>query len=320
MNAPAVSSPRVGPAIPAIRVRDLVKRYADVVAVNGLDLEIRSGECFGLLGPNGAGKTTTIEILEGLTRPDAGEVQVLGQHWTRGADRALRERLGIQLQETKLQEKLSVLETLELFRSFYAQGPSPDEVIRRVALEEKRDAWVVKLSGGQRQRLSLACALVNDPELLFLDEPTTGLDPQSRRQLWDLIESFRERGGTTVLTTHYMDEAERLCDRVAIMDHGRVIALGTPAELIASLGAEHVVEFSVEGALDFGAIERLASVRQARREAAGFSLIVGEPHVAIPALLAELARQQVQLQRLTTHHATLEDVFMSMTGRTLRDE
>jgi len=317
MCATVASLPRVDPAI---QVRGLVKRYADVVAVNGVDLEIHSGECFGLLGPNGAGKTTTIEILEGLNRPDAGDVQVLGQHWTGGADRRLRERLGIQLQETKLQEKLSVLETIELFRSFYAKGPTPDEVIRRVALEEKRDAWVVKLSGGQRQRLSLACALVNDPELLFLDEPTTGLDPQSRRQLWDLIETFRGQGGTTLLTTHYMDEAERLCDRVAIMDHGRVIALGTPAELIASLGAEHVVEFLVDGTLEFGAVERLPSVRQGRREAAGFALIVNEPHVAIPALLAELARQQVTLQRLTTHHATLEDVFVSMTGRTLRDE
>ena len=317
MTTMATAPPRTAPAI---QVRGLVKRYADVIAVNGVDLEIRSGECFGLLGPNGAGKTTTIEILEGLTRPDQGDVQVLGRRWTGGADRALRERLGIQLQETKLQEKLTVLETIELFRSFYRHGPAAEDVMRRVALEEKRNAWVIKLSGGQRQRLSLACALVNDPELLFLDEPTTGLDPQSRRQLWDLIETFRERGGTTLLTTHYMDEAERLCDRVAIMDHGRVIALGTPAELIASLGAEHVVEFSSEGTLDFGGVERLPSVRQARREAAGFALIVREPHVAIPELLAELARQQVHLQRLTTHHATLEDVFVSLTGRTLRDE
>ena len=236
-------SARETAAIPAIEVRGLVRRYADVVALNGLDLEVRGGECFGLLGPNGAGKTTTIEILEGLNRPDAGEVRVLGQRWTGGADRALRERLGIQLQETKLQDKVSVIETLELFRSFYRRGPAADEVMRRVGLEDKRDAWVVKLSGGQKQRLSLACALVNDPELLFLDEPTTGLDPQSRRQVWDLVESFRARGGTTLLTTHYMDEAERLCDRVAIMDHGRVIALGTPAALIAGLGAEHVVEF-----------------------------------------------------------------------------
>jgi len=215
----------------ALDVRDLRMRYdtADVLA--GVTFAANRGEVLALLGPNGAGKTTTIEILEGLTRPDQGDVQVLGGSWTGGADRALRARLGIQLQETKLQEKVSVLETIELFRSFYVSGPTPDEVLRRVALEEKRDAWVVKLSGGQRQRLSLACALVNDPELLFLDEPTTGLDPQSRRQLWDLIEEFRARGGTTLLTTHYMDEAERLCDRLVVIADGRVVATGTPAEL-----------------------------------------------------------------------------------------
>jgi ABC-2 type transport system ATP-binding protein len=303
----------------ALLTRGLTKRYGDVTAVDGLDLEIAAGECFGLLGPNGAGKTTTIEILEGLTAPDSGEVRVLGEHW-RGDGRSLRERLGIQLQETRFHDKLSVLETVRLFRSFFERGPDPDEVIRTVALEEKRDAWVVKLSGGQRQRLSLAVALVNDPEVLFLDEPTTGLDPQSRRQLWDLIETFRSRGVTTLLTTHYMDEAERLCDRVAIMDHGRVIAIGTPAELIASLGAEHVVEFEVEGTLDFAAVERLPAVGSARREGPGFALIVREAHLAIPALLAELARQGLPLRRLTTHHATLEDVFVSLTGRTLRDE
>jgi ABC-2 type transport system ATP-binding protein len=305
---------------PAVVVRGLVRRYGDVTAVDGVDLEVRRGECFGLLGPNGAGKTTTIEILEGLNRPDAGEVSVLGQRWSGGADRGLRERLGIQLQETRFQEKVTVQETIELFRSFYRRGPDPGEVLRQVALEEKRGTWVVKLSGGQRQRLSLACALVNDPELLFLDEPTTGLDPQSRRQLWDLIDDFRRRGGTTLLTTHYMDEAERLCDRVAVMDRGRIIALGTPAQLIAGLGAEHVVEFAVEGTIELSEIERLPSVRRGRPEAAGWALIVGEPHVAIPALLAELARQRVELLRLTTHHATLEDVFVSLTGRTLRDD
>ncbi len=315
---PAPTTPLATPAL-ALSCRGLVKRYGTVTAVNGLDLEVHAGECFGLLGPNGAGKTTTIEILEGLNTPDAGEVRVLGERWGAGRDRALRQRLGIQLQETKLTDKLSVAETVALFRSFYERGPSPGEVIRRVQLEEKAGAWVVKLSGGQRQRLAVACALVNDPDVLFLDEPTTGLDPQSRRQLWELIEDYKRGGRTVLLTTHYMDEAERLCDRVAIVDHGKVIALGTPDELIASLGAEHVVEFGVEGALDLAAVEALPGVTQARLEGPGYALIVREPHVAIPALLAELQRQGRTLVSLTTHHATLEDVFVHLTGRTLRD-
>ncbi|HEY3215723.1 MAG TPA: ABC transporter ATP-binding protein [Candidatus Eisenbacteria bacterium] len=304
----------------ALYCRGLVKRYGRLVAVDQLDLEVRTQECFGLLGPNGAGKTTTIEIFEGLNTADEGELGVLGQTWGHGDDRHLRGRLGIQLQETRLHEKLSVEETVGLFRSFYRRGPSVDEVLRRVQLEEKRHAWVGKLSGGQKQRLSVACALVNSPEVLFLDEPTTGLDPQSRRQLWDLIDDFRRGGGTTLLTTHYMDEAEHLCDRVAIMDHGKVIALGTPRELIATLGAEHVVEFSVHGDFDLDTVRHLAGVVEARREASGFALTVREPHVAVPALLAELARQRIELAALTTHHATLEDVFVSLTGRTLRDE
>jgi ABC-2 type transport system ATP-binding protein len=316
---PALSTREPGTAA-ALLCRGLVKRYPDVVAVDHLDLEVERGECFGLLGPNGAGKTTTIEILEGLTPLDEGEVRVLGRSWTDGSDRALRERLGIQLQEAKFQQKLSVLETVRLFRSFYARGPEPEDVIRAVQLEEKRDAWVGKLSGGQRQRLSLACALVNEPDVLFLDEPTTGLDPQSRRQLWDLIADFRRRGGTTLLTTHYMDEAHRLCDRVAIMDHGKILALGTPAALIASLGAEHVVHFAVEGAVDLAPLSRLPGVSRARPEVDGVALIVKEPHVSIPALLAELARQRLELRSLATHYATLEDVFVSLTGRTLRDE
>jgi len=305
----------------ALSCRGLVKRYPpDVTAVDAVDLEIFRGECFGLLGPNGAGKTTTIEILEGLNTKDAGEVRVLDLTWGKGDDRALRERLGIQLQETKLQEKLTVLETVTLFRSFYTRGPDPETVIRRVSLEEKRKSWVVKLSGGQRQRLSVACALVNDPEVLFLDEPTTGLDPQSRRQLWDLIGEFRRGGGTVLLTTHYMDEAERLCDRVAIMDHGKVIALGTPDELIAMLGAEHVVEFSVTGDLAFEPVLALPGVQSGRREPDGWSLTVKSPHLAVPALLAELSRQGRPLARLGTHQATLEDVFVSLTGRTLRED
>lgn len=301
-------------------VRGLRKRYADVVAVDGLDLEVRSGECFGLLGPNGAGKTTTIEICEGLTEPDEGEVLVLGRRWGQH-DRELRARLGISLQETQFSEKLTVEETIRLFRSFYRRGPSVDEVIATVQLQEKRSGRVGQLSGGQRQRLALACALVGDPDLLFLDEPTTGLDPQSRRQLWELIERFKADGRAILLTTHYMEEAERLCDRVAIVDHGHVIALGTPRELVASLGAEHVVEFSVghTRSVDEGALRRVAGVAAAARRDGAWRVQVAELHRTVPALLAELHRQEVQLTELRTHSATLEDVFVELTGRQLRD-
>ena len=308
-----------GPA--AIRCRGLVKHYGRVVAVDGLDLEVRLGECFGMLGPNGAGKTTTVEILEGLTTPDAGEVEVLGEHW-RGEGRRLRARLGVQLQETKFPEKLSVLEVLTLFRSFYPSGPPVEETLGLVALQEKAKARVGTLSGGQKQRLSLACALVGDPELLFLDEPTTGLDPQSRRQAWEIVEGLKARERTVLLTTHYMEEAARLCDRVAIVDHGRLIALGTPKDLVASLGAEHVVEFAVEAAddLDEGMLSGLPSVEGVARDGAAWHLTVREAHRAVPALLAALTQRGLEPTQLSTHHATLEDVFVSLTGRSLRDE
>ena len=305
----------------ALRCAGLVKRYADVVAVNGLDLEVRTGECFGLLGPNGAGKTTTIEILEGLTRHDEGDVEVLGHRWGR-RDGALRQRLGIQLQETQLNDKLSVEETVRLFRSFYDRGRSVDEVLGIVELESKRTAWVGKLSGGQKQRLSIGCALVGRPEVLFLDEPTTGLDPQSRRQLWTLLESFRYEGGTILLTTHYMDEAQMLCDRVAVVDQGRVIALGTPRELIASLGAEHVVEFAVtagQPAPPLETLRQLPGVTDVRTEDDRVLLSASEVHLAVPALLAVLEASGAPLSLLTTHSATLEDVFVKLTGRHLRD-
>src|SRR3954469_17599036 len=238
-------SPPPATSAPALLVQDLRKHYGDVKAVDGLDLSVASGECFGLLGPNGAGKTTTIEICEGLLAPDSGRVELLGMRWTSN-EHELRERLGIQLQETQLADKLTVEETVRMFRSFYRRGRSIDEASGLVQLDEKRGARVGKLSGGQKQRLALACAIVGEPDLIFLDEPTTGLDPQSRRQLWDLITQFKALGRTIILTTHYMDEAEILCDRVAIVDHGRIIALGTPQELIGSLGAEHVVDFAVE--------------------------------------------------------------------------
>jgi ABC-2 type transport system ATP-binding protein len=307
---------------PAIECHDLRKTYdGKVEAVRGLSLEIQPGECFGLLGPNGAGKTTTIEILEGLLAPTAGEVKILGHSWQENA-RELRERLGISLQETRLSEKLSVRETIELFASFYRQPRSASEVMEQLQLTEKADAWVGKLSGGQRQRLAVATALVGNPKVLFLDEPTTGLDPQSRRQLWDIIRHFQQSGGTVLLTTHYMDEAERLCDRLAIVDHGVIIAEGTPSDLIDRLGGHHVVEFSVTGSLNGQGMERwraLPGVESVRHEDGLFSLNVREPHRTIPALLEEVDRGNAALLHLTTRQASLEDVFVNLTGRHLRE-
>jgi len=308
----------------AIRCKDLHKCYDNKVdAVRGLDLEVPVGECFGLLGPNGAGKTTTIEILEGLLEPTKGDVEILGKRWGQD-DSELREWLGISLQETKLPEKLTVREVLSLFRSFYQKGRDPVEVMAQVELTEKEDTWVNKLSGGQRQRLAVACALVGSPKILFLDEPTTGLDPQSRRQLWGLVREFKQQGGTILLTTHYMDEAERLCDRVAIVDHGKVIAIGSPVEMIATLGGEHVVEFALDltngGTVSSERLSGLASVMSVRSDADNFSLHVQEPHLAIPGLISYLRETQVSLARLTTRHASLEDVFVNLTGRHLRDE
>ncbi len=298
-----------------------MKRYGSVTAVDGLDLNVLRGECFGLLGPNGAGKTTTIEILEGLLHADEGDVQVLGLRWATDAA-ALRPRLGIQLQETQLADKLTVEETLRLFRSFYPSGPTVAELLDIVELAPKRDAWVSKLSGGQKQRLSVACALAGRPDLLFLDEPTTGLDPQSRRQLWEVLERFREGGGTILITTHYMDEAHAVCDRVGIMDQGKLIALGTPRELVASLGAEHVVEFALEAgaAIELPLLAALPGVRDVRHDDAHLHLSTSELHLTVPALLDLLTKRQATLSQLGTHSATLEDVFVTLTGRQLRDE
>ena len=307
----------------AIQCRDLRKTYdGKLEAVRGLNLEIQTGECFGLLGPNGAGKTTTIEILEGLLAPTSGEVSILGHSW-RENEREMREWLGISLQETRLSEKLTVRETIELFASFYREPRSCEEVLDQLQLTEKSDSWVGKLSGGQRQRLAVATALVCNPKILFLDEPTTGLDPQSRRQLWDIIREFQRSGGTILLTTHYMDEAERLCDRLAIVDHGQIIAEGSPADLIERLGGHHVVEFSVSGdsaSTGFQAWSGLPSVESVRGDDGMIALNVKQPHLTIPALLDAIDKQGSQLQHLTTRQASLEDVFVRLTGRHLREQ
>jgi ABC-2 type transport system ATP-binding protein len=308
----------------AIRVRNLVKTYPakpPVEAVRGLNLEVPAGVCFGLLGPNGAGKTTTLEIVEGLLDATSGEVEVLGLKWGRDDD-AIRRRMGISLQETRLSDKLTVIETVRLFRSFYPTGLHPDEAVAQVSLEEKAKSYVDKLSGGQKQRLAVACALVGDPELLFLDEPTTGLDPQSRRQLWDVIRNLKDRGRTVVLTTHYMDEAERLCDQVAVIDQGQVIALGSPRELIAKLGGDHVIDVSFVGDNPPSAeeLQQLPTVQSVRTEAGTFALAVAELHVALPAVLDFARASGRTLATLSTRSATLEDVFVTLTGRHLRDD
>ena len=305
----------------AIRCRDLKKTYeGKVEAVRGLNLQVNEGECFGLLGPNGAGKTTTIEILEGLLPPTSGEVEIFGYRWGEHAHK-LRELLGISLQETRLSEKLTVRETIELFASFYRHPRSAAEVMEEMSLTEKADAWVGKLSGGQKQRLAVATALVANPKILFLDEPTTGLDPQSRRQLWETIRHFQKQGGTVLLTTHYMDEAERLCDRLAIVDHGLIIAEGTPAELIKRLGGQHMIEFALaEDGIDSNSWKVLPGVEAVHNDDGKIVLTAREPHVTIPLLLAAVQERGSRLEHLTTRQASLEDVFVHLTGRHLRED
>ncbi len=302
----------------AIEVERLTKRFGDLVAVDGIDLAVPEGTCLGLLGPNGAGKTTTVEILEGLQQPTSGTVRVLGRSWDEDPD-AIRSRIGVSLQETRFHEKLTVEETLTLFRSFYPRGLSVQAALAQVALEEKRRSRVGTLSGGQRQRLALAVGLVGDPELLFLDEPTTGLDPVSRRGLWGLIEGLKGRGRTVVLTTHYMEEAAVLCDDIVIVDHGKVVARGSPGALVHSLGGEQLIEFVARPAIPLERLQRIPGFSGRRERGDAVWLSVQALHEAVPALLRIADEHRSELVRLSTRAATLDDVFLALTGRTLSE-
>jgi ABC-2 type transport system ATP-binding protein len=301
----------------AIVCRGLVKRYGNKVAVDGIDLDVERGQCLGLLGPNGAGKTTTVEMLEGLHAPDAGRIELFGVRWGQGNDHELRQRLGVQLQETTLADKLQVLEVLQLFRSFCERGRRIDDVLDLVGLGAERHSRYHTLSGGQKQRVALACALVGDPELLFLDEPTTGLDPRARKALWQVVERFRADGGTVLLTTHYMEEAATLCDRIAIMDQGKLIAGGSPAELVDGLGQVQFVEFETADAVDVASLERLEGVESVTRRDRQYRLTVGRNVKRLAGVLQELDRQRVVPIGLSAHQATLDDVFLQLTGRGL---
>ncbi|MFZ0254119.1 MAG: ABC transporter ATP-binding protein [Gammaproteobacteria bacterium] len=287
--------------------------------MDGVDLEVVRGECVGLLGPNGAGKTTTIEMLEGLIAPDAGEVRILGRNWA-GEGRALRQQLGVQLQETRLPDKLTVAEILRTFRSFYDRGSDAEWVLDLVGLRDKHQARTIDLSGGQRQRLALACALIGDPAILFLDEPTTGLDPHARRRIWEIIESFKARGGAVLMTTHYMDEAEKLSNDILIMDHGKVIARGSPAEIIQSLQAESIVSLRVKGKPDAADLQGLAGIRSIHIKGTQIQLSVTQAERVLPTLFSTLHDRGLALVDLHIHRPTLEDVFVTLTGRRLRDE
>ena len=302
----------------AIEISKLVKRYGDLTAVNGISLAVETGQIFGILGPNGAGKTTTLEIVEGIRDPDEGSVKILG------LDRAMKKKeikqlIGVQLQSTATPDRLTVRETIELFGKFYEHSLPSDEVIAHVQLEAKAEARVEELSGGQAQRLAIGLALVNDPKVIFLDEPTTGLDPAARRNLWDVIEGLRKGGKTIILTTHYMEEAERLCDIVAIMDHGNIVAQDTPAKLIKSIGESQAVEFEAASPIKKEDLESLPGVTRSRVADAIYSLFTTDATATLHALIDRSQRDGWKAEKINIRNATLEDVFVQLTGRGLRE-
>jgi ABC-2 type transport system ATP-binding protein len=299
-----------------VAVRNLVKQYPGVTAVDEISFDVHQGEIFGMVGPNGAGKTTTIECVEGLRQPDGGSIQVLGLDPLR--DRyQLRERIGVQFQSTALPHRIKVWEALDLFAAFYPRPVDWQPLLEQMGLAEKRDAYFGKLSGGQKQRVFIALALVNNPDLAFLDELTTGLDPQARRAMWDQMRSIREGGTTVFLTTHFMEEAERLCDRVAIIDHGKIVALDTPQNLIDSLGAENRVVFEVDGHLDEEALRAIPGV--VRVERIGERVVVyGQKDGLVSGVVNALETGGIRFENLRTEQPTLEDVFLALTGKEMR--
>jgi ABC-2 type transport system ATP-binding protein len=310
----------VAEASSVISVQDLTKRYNGQAVVNGIDLSIRKSEIFGLLGPNGAGKTTTLEMIEGLRQPDGGTISVLGMD-VRRRRRAVQARIGVQLQATTVFPELTVRETIALFGGFFPAHRSVVDLLKEVNLSEKAQAFPGSLSGGQRQRLALALALVNDPDIVFLDEPTSGLDPQSRHMLWDSVQNLRLRGKTIVLTTHFMDEAEVLCDRVAIMDHGAIIALDTPANLIGQLGSSATIEYAASEATALGEheVRGLPGVTDLRPGLEHNVIYSDDAEATLVALMRAASLAGVTLSQLQIRAPTLEDVFLKLTGRSLRD-
>jgi len=313
-----MSSQTRNAAGPVIRVRDLRKSYGDLKAVDGVSFEVQPGQVFGLLGPNGAGKTTTVEVLEGLRAPDSGDVSVLGVDAVRRPD-DLKARIGVSLQTAALYPKLTVVEVLDLFRSFYPSGRPTDELVALMDLGEKRATRTQDLSGGQRQRLSVALALVNDPELVFLDEPTTGMDPAARRMLWDVVLGLKASGRSVLLTTHYMEEAEVLCDRLAIMDHGRILEEGTVDELVTRRFHERAVRFDAIERLDDARLGGFPGVTTVKHEDGSVLLFTSDVPATIGAVLAATDSLGVEPTNLAVRRATLEDVFLDLTGRALRD-
>ena len=301
-----------------IQVNGLRKHYGETRAVDGVSFEVPAGTVFGLLGPNGAGKTTTVEVLEGLRTPDAGDVRVLGIDAVHHPD-DLKARIGVSLQTAALYPKLTVIEVLDLFRGFYSNGRPSDELIRLMDLEEKRSTRTQDLSGGQRQRLSVALALVNDPELIFLDEPTTGMDPAARRALWDVVLGLKAQGRTVLLTTHYMEEAEILCDRLAIMDHGQILEEGTVNELISRRFKERAVRFDLIDGLPDERLARMAGVTSIKHENGEVLLYTRDVPATIGDVLDASEALGVEPANLGVRRATLEDVFLDLTGRALRD-